>query len=157
MFHTSHAMPTGMVLMPKIQIKDNTQNKSSFIFVFYLNIRSIVPKNNRKPVRKMKQDVRRIALAAVIPLFLIFILYLLKFLEVGMDWDFRRLGVYPMEQRGVFGIFAHLLVHGSLRHLLANTLPLFFLSGVCSTFTGTLLPIYSFAIWIGLRRTSPFL
>ena len=42
----------------------------------------------------MKQDVRRIALAAVIPLFLIFILYLLKFLEVGMDWDFRRLGVY---------------------------------------------------------------
>ena len=47
----------------------------------------------------MKQDVRRIALAAVIPLFLIFILYLLKFLEVGMDWDFRRLGVYPMEQR----------------------------------------------------------
>ena len=76
----------------------------------------------------MKQDVRRIALAAVIPLFLIFILYLLKFLEVGMDWDFRRLGVYPMEQRGVFGIFAHPLVHGSLRHLLANTLPLFFLS-----------------------------
>lgn len=71
----------------------------------------------------MKQDVRRIALAAVIPLFLIFILYLLKFLEVGMDWDFRRLGVYPMEQRGVFGIFAHPLVHGSLRHLLANTLP----------------------------------
>ena len=44
----------------------------------------------------MKHDIRRIALAAVIPLFLIFILYLLKFLEVGMDWDFRRLGVYPM-------------------------------------------------------------
>jgi len=75
----------------------------------------------------MKHDIRRIALAAVIPLFLIFILYLLKFLEVGMDWDFRRLGVYPMEQRGVFGIFAHPLVHGSWKHLLANTLPLLFL------------------------------
>lgn len=48
----------------------------------------------------MKQDVRRIALAAVIPLFLIFILYLLKFLEVGMDWDFRRLGGIPWNKEG---------------------------------------------------------
>ncbi len=92
----------------------------------------------------MKHDVRRIALAAVIPLFLIFILYLLKFLEVGMDWDFRRLGVYPMEQRGVFGIFAHPLVHGSWRHLLANTLAATLPDrGACSTFTGTLPLIYS--------------
>ena len=53
----------------------------------------------------MKHDIRRMALAAVIPLFLLFILYILKFLETGMDWNFTRLGVYPMEQRGVFGIF----------------------------------------------------
>jgi membrane associated rhomboid family serine protease len=97
----------------------------------------------------MKQDVRRIALAAVIPLFLIFILYLLKFLEVGMDWDFRRLGVYPMEQRGVFGIFAHPLVHGSLRHLLANTLPLFFLSWCLFYFYRHIASYIFFAIWIG--------
>lgn len=97
----------------------------------------------------MKQDVRRIALAAVIPLFLIFILYLLKFLEVGMDWDFRRLGVYPMEQRGVFGIFAHPLVHGSLRHLLANTLPLFFLSWCLFYFYRHIASYIFFVIWIG--------
>ena len=44
-----------------------------------------------------------------------------------MDWNFTRLGVYPMEQRGVFGIFAHPLVHSSFKHLFANTIPLFFL------------------------------
>ena len=49
----------------------------------------------------MKHDIRRMALAAVIPLFLLFILYILKFLETGMDWNFTRLGVYPLEQRGV--------------------------------------------------------
>ena len=76
----------------------------------------------------MKHDIRQIILAAVLPLFILFILYLLKFLEVGMDWDFRKLGIYPMEQRGVFGIFAHPFVHSSWKHLLANTLPLFFLS-----------------------------
>ena len=75
----------------------------------------------------MKHDIRRMALAAVIPLFLLFILYILKFLEIGMDWNFTQLGVYPMEQRGMFGIFAHPLVHSSFKHLLANTIPLFFL------------------------------
>ena len=71
----------------------------------------------------MKRDVQRIVLAAIIPLFLLFILYILKFLETGMDWDFTKLGVYPMEKRGVFGIFAHPLVHSSFKHLFANTIP----------------------------------
>lgn len=76
----------------------------------------------------MKHDIRKMVLAAVIPLFLLFILYTLKFLETGMDWNFTRLGVYPMEKRGVFGIFAHPLVHSGFNHLLANTIPLFFLT-----------------------------
>ena len=52
----------------------------------------------------MKQDIQRIMLAAAKPLFLIFILYILKIMEVRMDWDFSRLGVYPMEKRGLVGI-----------------------------------------------------
>lgn len=40
----------------------------------------------------MKRDIQRIMLAAVVPLFLIFILFLLKFMEVGMDWDFSHMG-----------------------------------------------------------------
>ena len=40
----------------------------------------------------MKQDIQRIMLAAAKPLFLIFILYILKIMEVGMDWNFSRLG-----------------------------------------------------------------
>ena len=51
----------------------------------------------------MKQDIQRIMLAAAKPLFPIFILYILKIMEVGMDWDFSRLGVYP--------ICADLLIH----------------------------------------------
>lgn len=38
----------------------------------------------------MKSDVRRILIAMVLPMFLIFILYTIKVLEVGMDWDFTR-------------------------------------------------------------------
>lgn len=97
----------------------------------------------------MKHDIRRIALAAVIPLFLLFILYILKFLEIGMDWDFTRLGVYPMEKRGVFGVFAHPLVHSSFKHLFANTLPLFFLSWCLFYFYRDIAPYIFFSIWIG--------
>ncbi len=97
----------------------------------------------------MKHDIRRMALAAVIPLFLLFILYILKFLETGMDWNFTRLGVYPMEQRGVFGIFAHPLVHSSFKHLFANTIPLFFLMWCLFYFYRHIAPYIFFAIWIG--------
>ena len=97
----------------------------------------------------MKHDIRRMALAAVIPLFLLFILYILKFLETGMDWNFTRLGVYPLEQRGVFGIFAHPLVHSSFKHLFANTIPLFFLMWCLFYFYRHIAPYIFFAIWIG--------
>ncbi|MCI1680976.1 MAG: rhomboid family intramembrane serine protease [Bacteroides sp.] len=97
----------------------------------------------------MKHDIRRIFLAAVIPLFLVFILYLLKFLEVGMGWDFTHLGVYPMSKRGVFGIFAHPLVHASFAHLFANTFPLFFLLWCLFYFYRHIAPYILFVIWVG--------
>ena len=99
--------------------------------------------------RLMKRDIRRIFLAAVIPLFFLFILYMLKILEVGMDWNFTRLGIYPMEKRGLFGIFAHPLVHSNFKHLAANTLPLFFLSWCLFYFYRSIAPYIFFLIWIG--------
>ena len=97
----------------------------------------------------MRPEIRRILLAAISPAFLILILYLLKFLEIGMEWDFTRLGVYPMQKRGVFGIFAHPLVHADLQHLLANTLPLFFLSWCLFYFYRHIASYIFFSIWIG--------
>lgn len=85
----------------------------------------------------------------VMPLFLIFILFILKVLELGMDWDFTRLGIYPMEKKGLFGIFAHPLIHSSFTHLLANTLPLFFLSWCLFYFYRSIAPLIFFILWIG--------
>ncbi len=96
----------------------------------------------------MKKEILRIVIAAVIPLFIIFILYALKILEVGMDWDFTRMGIYPRTQRGFFGIFAHTLIHSSFRHLLANTLPLFFLSWCLFFFYKEIAPYIFFTLWV---------
>lgn len=85
----------------------------------------------------MKHDLQRIVLAAVIPLFLLLILYILKFMEIGMDWDFTRLGVYPMEKRGVFGILHTRLSIAVSDIFLPTQSHCFFCLGACFTFTVT--------------------
>lgn len=97
----------------------------------------------------MKQDIQRIMLAAVWPLFLIFILSTLKLLEFGMDWDLSHWGIYPLERRGILGIFTHPLIHSGFRHLLANSLPLFFLLWCLFYFYRGIASGIFILIWIG--------
>lgn len=75
----------------------------------------------------MEISTRRIFLSLCFPLFFLLILYMMQFLEVGTMEDFSRFGIYPMAKKGIFGIFAHPLIHHGIRHLLANTFPLIFL------------------------------
>lgn len=97
----------------------------------------------------MKRDIQRIMLATAVPLFLIFILFLLKIVEVGMDWDFSHMGIYPLEKRGITGILTHPLIHSGFSHLLANTLPLFFLSWCLFYFYRGIAGRIFMIIWIG--------
>ncbi len=84
----------------------------------------------------MKQDIQRIMLAAAKPLFLIFILYMLKIVEVGDALGSLTWGYILWKNVEFFGILTHPLIHSGFSHLLANTLPLFFLSWCLFTFTG---------------------
>lgn len=96
----------------------------------------------------MKPHIRRIFLSMSIPLFILFVLYTIKILEVGMDWDFTHLGIYPRAKKGFFGVFAHPLVHGSFKHLFANSLPLFFLSWILCYFYKDVGTYILFFVWI---------
>lgn len=92
---------------------------------------------------------RKLLYRTLLPLFLIFILYMIKVLEIGMDWDFTSLGVYPLSKKGMFGIFTHPLIHSGFKHLLTNTLPLFFLSWCLFYFYRSIAPSIFLIIWIG--------
>lgn len=96
----------------------------------------------------MRPETRRIFLSMVLPLFILFVLYMVKWMEVGMGWDFTHLGIYPMQKKGVFGIFGYPLVHTSFQHLFANTLPLFFLSWCLFYFYRDLGALILIFIWI---------
>ena len=49
----------------------------------------------------------------------------------------------------MFGIFTHPLIHSSFKHLLTNTLPLFFLSWCLFYFYRSIAPSIFLIIWIG--------
>ena len=96
----------------------------------------------------MKPELRRIILALIFPLFLLFILYVIRFLESGMGWDFTHWGIYPRTLKGLFGIFSHPLVHASWKHLLANSLPLLFLTWCLYYFYRDLGSLILIFVWV---------
>lgn len=53
----------------------------------------------------MNRDILRIRLAGVKSLLFVFLLYILKMVEIGMGWDFSRLGIYPLKTKGMLGGF----------------------------------------------------
>jgi membrane associated rhomboid family serine protease len=70
---------------------------------------------------------RSIVIAAVVTTVVVFGLWLLKFLDWGLDLDLHRFGVYPRTASGLIGILFAPLIHGSFQHLVSNTLPLLLL------------------------------
>jgi len=96
----------------------------------------------------MKPELRKIILALIFPLFLLFILYVVRFLESGMGWDFTHWGIYPRTLKGIFGIFSHPLVHASWKHLFANSLPLLFLTWCLYYFYRDLGSLILIFVWV---------
>lgn len=74
-----------------------------------------------------KGNANRIYLAMVFPAFFLFVLYCMQTLKWGLDWSYIHLGIHPLQKDGLFGIFAHPLIHADWGHLLSNSFPLFVL------------------------------
>lgn len=58
------------------------------------------------------------------PALFVTLLWLVKFIEILLETDFVRFGLYPRAFDGLIGIFTCPLVHSSFNHLLSNSLPL---------------------------------
>ncbi|NOZ45989.1 MAG: rhomboid family intramembrane serine protease [Chlorobi bacterium] len=74
-----------------------------------------------------KLDKQALIRSIKFPLFFIFILWLIKIYEVIFELDLHTLGVFPLRLKGLTGILTSPLIHGSFKHLISNTGPLFFL------------------------------
>ena len=64
----------------------------------------------------------------IIPGIFVFIMWLVKLIEILFDIDLSRLGIYPLTLQGLPGIFFSPFIHADFEHLFSNSFPLFFLS-----------------------------
>jgi membrane associated rhomboid family serine protease len=71
-----------------------------------------------------EHDARRLRHCLLATLAFAAALWAIKLLELALDLDLARFGVYPGTLRGLTGVFFAPFIHGSLGHLFSNTLPM---------------------------------
>ena len=70
---------------------------------------------------------KRLGLSMLIPGVFVFLMWLVKIIEVLFDLDLSRFGIYPLSLEGLPGIIFSPFIHANFGHLFNNSLPLFFL------------------------------
>jgi membrane associated rhomboid family serine protease len=71
---------------------------------------------------------KKLLLSTIIPGIFVFIMWLVKIIEVLFDIDLSQYGIYPLTAKGLEGIIFSPFIHANFNHLFSNTLPLFFLA-----------------------------
>ena len=62
------------------------------------------------------------------PILFVLAIWVVLWLEVRFGFNFSKYGIYPQTLKGLRGVFLSPFLHGSIQHLLHNTIPLFVLS-----------------------------
>lgn len=70
---------------------------------------------------------KKLALSMLIPGTFVFLMWLVKIIEVLFDINLTNLGIYPLSLKGLPGILFSPFIHANFGHLFNNSLPLFFL------------------------------
>ncbi|MCX6233556.1 MAG: rhomboid family intramembrane serine protease [Bacteroidetes bacterium] len=76
----------------------------------------------------MDQEKRGFINSLVFPSILLVLIWLIRGIEVLFSIDLGFLGISPLKLSGLIGIITAPLIHGSISHLAANSLPLFVLT-----------------------------
>jgi membrane associated rhomboid family serine protease len=71
---------------------------------------------------------KKFFLSLIIPGIFIFLMWLVKVIEVLFEVDFSGLGIYPLTLKGLPGLIFSPFIHADFTHLLNNSLPLLLLS-----------------------------
>lgn len=58
------------------------------------------------------------------PFYLVVFMWLVYWLDQRFDWELYQYGVFPRSWSGLRGVLLAPLLHGSLKHLVSNTLPI---------------------------------
>lgn len=79
-------------------------------------------------IKDYTPEKRKFVHSIIFPSLFIFVLLVIKLIETVNNTNFGFLGVYPRELKGLPGILFFPLIHGNFKHLIDNSLSLFFLA-----------------------------
>lgn len=71
---------------------------------------------------------KKLLLSMLIPGIFVFFMWLVKIVELLFELDLTRLGIFPLNLKGLPGIILSPFVHADFNHLFNNSLPLFLLA-----------------------------
>ena len=109
----------------------------------------------------MANEKQNILKSLLPPALIILLLWLIKLGEIITQTDLHHLGIYPLKLEGLTGIITAPLVHGDIKHLSANSVPLFVLAACLLYFyreiaIKTAIIIYiitGICVWVGGRES----
>jgi membrane associated rhomboid family serine protease len=70
---------------------------------------------------------KKLLLSLLIPCVLVFVMWFVKIAEILFETALSFLGIRPLEPEGIPGIFLSPFIHGNLKHLINNSIPLIIL------------------------------
>ena len=74
-----------------------------------------------------KLERNRILNALIYPVLFVMVIGLVHLIQYVFEFSLTHYGVYPRSTKGLIGIFASPLIHGSFSHLFNNSLPILIL------------------------------
>ena len=72
-------------------------------------------------------DKKKFIASLILPVGFVFILWVIKFLEIIFNLNFTTFGILPGSVNGLPGILLSPLIHANFKHLFSNSLPILFL------------------------------
>jgi membrane associated rhomboid family serine protease len=72
-------------------------------------------------------EYKRFILSLIPPAIILFLIWLVKIIEVADGLDLYYFGIFPRRISGLIGIITSPFIHANFNHLLNNTVPFFFL------------------------------
>src|SRR5690554_1607681 len=62
------------------------------------------------------------------PLLMVLVMWVVFWIEIRFGFEFNQFGIYPQKTSGLVGILTGPFIHGSLKHLFNNSIPLLVLT-----------------------------
>lgn len=92
---------------------------------------------------------KKILLSLVVPVLIVSLLWIVRFIEAEIGISLTYLGIYPHETEGLAGIFLSPFIHSDIKHLFNNTIPLLILgSALFYLYSDVAFRVFVI-IWIG--------